>query len=160
MLLLVVIGVGYLAGKQKTLNESADTASVIGTTIGFGQQMHKVSLLAPKADYEVAIDQAYSRYASPEAIAGWKAAPQTAPGRETSSPWPQGIEILAYNEQADGSFVVTGNVNETDSTGGVVSKYPVTVTLQKIKGTWMVTKFERTAPVTSTSTSTNATSTQ
>lgn len=160
MLLVLVIGVGYLAGKQKTVNESADTASVVGTVIGFGQQMQKVSLLAPKTEFEVAVDQAYGRFASPEIIAQWKLNPDAAPGKKTSSPWPQDIEVLTYVAQADGSFVVTGNVNEMTSTGPA-GKYPVTLTLQKIKGTWLITSFTRdaVAPVTG-ATTTNATSTQ
>jgi len=146
VLLVLVIGGGYLAGKQQTTNESGDMASVIGTSIGFGQSLHKVSLLAPKTDVQVAIDQAYSRYVSPDLIAQWKENTATAPGQKTSSPSPQGIEILSTTKQSDGSYVVSGNVLEITSaestSGGTSSKYPITLTLQKIKGTWLITKVQ------------------
>ena len=160
MLLVLIVGVGYIAGKQKAANDSADVASVIGTSIGFGQSMHKVSLLAPQADYEVAVDQAYTKYASPDIIAQWKLNPSTAPGTQTSSPWPQGIEIISNEKQTDGSYVVQGNVLEVTSveaaSGGYSGKYPVTLTLQKIKGTWLITGYTRGAELPNT----NATSTQ
>jgi hypothetical protein len=146
VLLALVIGIGYLAGTQKTQSESADMASVIGTTVGFGQSLNKVSLLAPQNEFEVALDQAYSRYVSPDLIASWKVSPTLAVGRKTSSPWPDHIEILSYNTQSDGSYVVKGNVIEVTSDslkhGTYADKYPITLTFQKIKGTWLITSVE------------------
>ncbi len=145
VLLILVIGGGYLAGKQQSTNESGDNAAVIGTAIGFGQSMQKVSLQAPQADFEVALDQAYGRFVAPALITAWKAAPASAPGRKTSSPWPQNIEILSTTKQTDGTYVVKGNVLEVTShevsSGGYADKYPITLILQKIKGTWMIIDY-------------------
>ena len=53
VLLLLVVGVGYVAGTQKAVSESSDVATVIGTSIVFGQSLHKVSLQAPLSDFAV-----------------------------------------------------------------------------------------------------------
>ncbi|MDO8548107.1 MAG: hypothetical protein Q7R71_00325 [bacterium] len=145
LLVLVIVG-GYLAGKQKAVSESSDVATVIGTSIVFGQSLHQVSLQAPLSDFAVEVEQAYSRYVSPELIQQWKQNPASAPGQKTSSPWPQGIEVITADKQTDGSYIVTGNVvevtSEEVSSGGYSNKYPVTLTLQKIKGIWLITGYQ------------------
>ena len=99
------------------------------------------------------MDQAYNKYVASQLIEQWKQNPASAPGQKTSSPWPQGIEVLAADKQTDGSYVLTGNVVEVTSeevaSGGYADKYPVTLKFQKVKGTWLITGYQAGTEVTS-----------
>ena len=67
-----------------------------------------------------------------------------APGRVTSSPWPDRIEITSIVREAD-KYVVVGFVVEVTSievvNGGVAAKIPVRVVLEKREGRWFITEY-------------------
>ncbi|HVU75762.1 MAG TPA: hypothetical protein VHD38_02930 [Candidatus Paceibacterota bacterium] len=84
------------------------------TVESFGQELKQVSLMAPDAASQIA--DRYAPYTDPSLLDAWKSDPAHAPGRLTSSPYPDRIEIQSVASQGAG-YVVTGEVVEMTSTG-------------------------------------------
>jgi hypothetical protein len=113
---------------------------------GFGKRLREVSVLAPKEIAARAMDQAYSTYVAAPLLAGWKKNPEKAPGKRTSSPSPERIGISTVKANGRDAFVVTGKVilltAKERRDGGVFAANPVTMTLAKRQGRWMITAYE------------------
>lgn len=109
----------------------------------FGERLQIVSLLAPDAADQ--IQEQYAAFVSEDLLAAWAADPSSAPGRLTSSPWPDRIEISAVELQPDGSYLVTGSVIEVTSAeeanGGVAAQYPVEITVSQVESQWFITAW-------------------
>ncbi|HOQ09731.1 MAG TPA: copper amine oxidase N-terminal domain-containing protein, partial [Syntrophomonadaceae bacterium] len=71
-------------------NEQAVVSKLVAD---FGQRLKNVSLLAPDDVVTKSIKENYAEYVSPELLAQWQKDPANAPGRLTSSPWPERIDI-------------------------------------------------------------------
>ena len=116
----------------------------------FGDRMKQVSLLAPEADVAVSMDEHYAKFVHPETLAAWKADPANAPGRLTSSPWPDHIEIATSTRISDTEYRVDGVVVELTSDtalyGGQTTGYPVSVGLVWHDQQWMIRTFEHATP--------------
>ncbi len=117
---------------------SAEQAEVSNRVLSFGQQLKMVSLLSPTAQED--IDRVFGPYVSGALIAEWKTNVAASPARMVSSPWPDRIEVISAAEDANGTYLVMGSVVEVTS-DGIAASYPVTMTLQKINGVWMITGF-------------------
>ena len=158
ILLLVAVGgavlfaaayYGQFYGRDGTpfTDDSAKPAELV---VEFGEHLKKVSLLAPSDVVAKTMDEEYAEFVLPETLESWKNAPQSAPGRLTSSPWPDHIEI-STSTPTEGGYRVDGVVVELTSDtalyGGRTSSYGVTVLLEKQRGAWKISSFERTAPV-------------
>jgi hypothetical protein len=57
----------------------------------------------------------YSQFVSPALLAQWQSDPENAPGRVTSSPWPERIEIIDTEKLADSKYQVKGDIIEVTS---------------------------------------------
>jgi hypothetical protein len=112
---------------------------------GFGAQLKTVSLQSPFAVEE--IRENYSPYAAPGLLERWENDPSTAPGRLVSSPWPERIEITSLEKRPDGGYLVEGEIIEITSVelleGGAANKIPVTMTIEKIQGSWLITAYQQ-----------------
>jgi hypothetical protein len=84
------------------------------TVENFGKELQQVSLLAP--DVAAQIETHYGPYVDAGLLASWQADPSQAPGRATSSPYPDHIEIQSVAPQGAG-YVVSGEIVEMTSTG-------------------------------------------
>ncbi|QAT50457.1 hypothetical protein EQM14_12175 [Caproiciproducens sp. NJN-50] len=117
-------------------------AAVRDLVTGFGGQLQKVSLLAAKEAVASDMQKYYGEYVSPSLLKEWQSEPSSAPGRLTSSPWPDRIEILSVEKQADDAYDVTGEIIEktsADVSGGQQSgKQGIKLSVQKIGGRWMI----------------------
>lgn len=95
---------------------------------GFGKVLKNVSLLAPSDDIAKSMDDNYAQYVTPGLLTAWKADPSAAPGRLTSSPWPDRIEILSVEKSAAGDYALSGKIIEVTSTevqnGGAAATRP------------------------------------
>ncbi|HEX7651642.1 MAG TPA: hypothetical protein VF439_02915 [Candidatus Paceibacterota bacterium] len=146
VIVIVVIGaVIYEASAPGVATAPAANAdqAVRDAVTGFGKELQMVSLLAPDAGQTIQTD--YAPYVAPELLSVWVSDPAEAPGRTTSSPWPDHIDITSAALSADGSYAVAGNVIEMTSDevehGGSAGSYPVTMTLENRSGTWLITNF-------------------
>lgn len=123
--------------------DELDKKAVTDLVGEFGQKLKMVSLLAPKEIVVDSMKENYGGLVSPELLALWQKNPQNAPGRMVSSPWPERIDILSADKKPDLTYEVKGNIIEITSSeaehGGVAAKRPITLTVQKTDGHWLIT---------------------
>ena len=110
----------------------------------FGSKLQNVSLLAPSDLLSKSIKENYADFVSPTLLKEWMNNPQKAPGRMTSSPWPDRIEIRSIEKSAKNSFKVKGEVIEITSVekenGGIAGKQPLSLIVEKINNSWLINK--------------------
>ena len=83
--------------------EALEALEVRELVEGFGRRHALVSLVADKEIRDKAISGHFSYYASSELVKKWQKDPENAPGRLTSSPWPDRIEIDSLVKNEDGT---------------------------------------------------------
>jgi hypothetical protein len=149
---VVIVGgaIWYSQAHQKSSNLVGGEYAVAGITNAFGANLKMVSLLADKDDVAASMDIHYKPFVTPELLAEWKADPTLAPGRQTSSPFPDKIEVASVSKINSRTYKVTGNVlevaNGTKGSTQVVSVYPITLTYKNFDGTWLITELEKGQP--------------
>lgn len=121
---------------------SAEEIAVRARVIDFGRQLQKVPLTADKAIVAQAMDQNYGSFVDAALLTQWKASPKNAPGRLTSSPWPDRIEITAAQKNTDGTYTVAGEVVEMSSTGEG-DHHTIALTLQYMNGEWIIIRYDQ-----------------
>ena len=146
VVVIVLAGGWLLFGRPNADTAQADVRS---TVTEFGSQLQKISLLAPNAGDE--LGKTYAPYVDAALLAKWQADPSTAPGRETSSPWPDHIEITNVQKSDEGAYIVSGTLvlmtsNEVEH-GGNAGTAPVTITLHHEKGDWKIVEYSQGAYV-------------
>lgn len=122
-------------------SESEQTA-VRDLVTEFGKQLCKVSLQAPEQAVADDMQKYYGDYVAPSLLEKWKADPSSAPGKMTSSPCPDRIEILSVNRLAEDNYDVSGEMIETasaeSSDGSTPNKEEIKLSVKKIGGRWMI----------------------
>ncbi|MGE5422323.1 MAG: hypothetical protein ACM3QW_03595 [Ignavibacteriales bacterium] len=150
-ILLSVSLFGCGAGtKQGQVNNSpeqakaADKQAVTSQVQGFGKQLSMVSLTAPIDTVAKDMQKYYSPYVSSQLINIWAKDPLKAPGRLTSSPWPDRIDIQSTTIDSADTYKVNGNIIEITSaeksTGKAAAKRPITLQVKKINNRWLITE--------------------
>jgi hypothetical protein len=139
--LVVALGVyGYSTYKPAPTSVSNIEDSTVRAVVEhFGSLMKNVSLLAP--DASVQIQGQYAAYVAPELLAVWKANPESAPGRKTSSPWPEKINVVSIIPAGVGVYSVEANVVEfTNASGGPTpaAVYPTSMRVENRGGQWLI----------------------
>lgn len=147
IIIAIVVGIWVYYGQiNKNISDNAQARAVV---VAFGQRMQNVPLAATKEIAAAAIQNNYADYVTPQLLNAWLYDPTKAPGRSTSSPWPDRIEISSIAKNKDGDYVVVGNVVEITSVevenGGIADKYPVLLGLKKISDKWVIWLFTKTA---------------
>jgi hypothetical protein len=94
---------------------ACDTAAARATVERFGERLRDVSLLAPDSLVQQQIREAYAPYVTPGLLDIWVARPDSAPGRQVSSPWPERIAIDSVNPAGLRTCRVVGRVIYTTS---------------------------------------------
>jgi hypothetical protein len=76
----------------------------------FGSKIKNVSLLASNAPNQM--KKQYGPYVTSDLLRAWQAKPTDAPGRETSSPWPESLNVVSITpvNRVGDTFDVEGNV--------------------------------------------------
>lgn len=119
-----------------------DEEAVASLVEGFGGKLQTVSLQAPKDIVNKSMQENYGDFVSPALLAEWLSAPLNAPGRLTSSPWPDRIEILTIEKLSGYAYEVKGEIIEITSTekvsGGVAASRPITLVVEKIGNRWLI----------------------
>lgn len=145
VLFLLAIGliVSGCAGSQ-TANESNDDLTAVTNVVkSFGQNLQMVSLLEPTDQLKESMQENYGDYVSADLIEKWLADPQNAPGRLTSSPWPERIDILETPKISEDAYEVKGEIIEVTSTeqknGEAAAKRPITLKVERADDHWLIT---------------------
>lgn len=147
MYLWIVGAVLVLGGLVYSYIDSHPTGIIDGSHEGdvritiaqFGNQLNSVSLQSPMVAEE--IRRSYSPYVAPELLLKWMQDPSTAPGRATSSPWPDHIKVDTVVKNDVGSYDVMGRIILKTSTGdaGII---PVSLTVANLNGSFLITHYE------------------
>ncbi len=124
----LALAVGLAAGCGPTEEErAAAPAEAVLVVEQFGDRLKHVSLLAPADSVQDQIREQYGAYLTTLQLGGWLSDPASAPGRETSSPWPDRIEVRDAQPIGRTAFDVTGDiVYVTSVEGDVMLRTPVT----------------------------------
>jgi len=124
----------------------AEVQAVTTVVSEFGRKLRSVAVLAPKPIAAAAMDGAYANLVAHELLAAWKSNPETAPGKRTSSPSPERIDITSVKPAGRDAYVVSGKVilltAQERRSGGVFQANPVTLTVARQKGKWVITAYE------------------
>lgn len=127
-------------------NAAHDETSARQVVTQFGDALKDVSLLAPQDTVREEMDSAYGGIVDPALITSWLRDPQHAPGRLTSSPWPQGIEIASATRIGSTTYRVDGSLIDVSNEGGGIDEEPVetgrrpiSLTLESRAGRWIIT---------------------
>lgn len=135
---------GFYCWQNQKISEETQVREVV---LDFGKKLQFVPLTAETDIVAVAIKENYADFVSPELLLEWEKNPSQAPGRLTSSPWPERIEINSIIRASGGSYIVKGDVIEITSvevvSGGISNKYPVIIGVKKISGEWLISSFEK-----------------
>ena len=105
----------------------------------FGVRLKNVSLLA--ADAAAQMQAGYGNLVTAELLAQWQASPQNAPGRLTSSPWPERIEIETVTLVSNQEYRVAGTLVEATSDNPRANAYSVNITVSLVDGTWLISAY-------------------
>lgn len=128
--------------EEKQHTDESEATVISDLVKGFGGKLQFVSLLAPNEILEKNMREYYGDYVSPELIEKWINDPLNAPGRLTSSPWPDRIEILSIVKLSESEYEVRGEIIEITSTekesGEFANKRPITLIVKKLNNRWLI----------------------
>jgi hypothetical protein len=129
-------------GIEVKSSDEVDKKAVTAVIEGFGQKLQQVLLLSSSEDLKKSMDENYGGYVTPELLEKFLSSPENAPGRLTSSPWPDRIEIASAEKTSDGVYKVEGTIIEITSaeqgTVNAVAKRPITLEVKKAEGKWLI----------------------
>lgn len=130
----------YIGSHPTGIIDGSHEGDVRTTVAQFGNQLNSVSLQSPSVAEE--IRSSYGPYVTPELLAAWIQDPSTAPGRITSSPWPDHIAVDTVVKNESGSYDVLGRIILKTSTedAGII---PVSLTVANREGSYLITRYEQ-----------------
>lgn len=137
-LIVILIGVVLYMNDGFGINPSSSARSAVEE---FGTKLQSVSLLAPDATSTMA--SLYGSFVTPQLLEMWQASPKDAPGRVTSSPYPDHIEIAKISRQGSG-YIVNGTVVYMTS-DGEAGRAPVVIQVIPHDGEWLIAAYEEQA---------------
>ena len=126
-------------------NNEATVKSLVERVVeNFGKRLQLVSLLAPEEVLEQSIQENYSEFVSPTLLEQWLQDPVNAPGRLTSSPWPDCIVILDTEKVSEEAYEVKAEIIEITSieSDEIAAKRPLTLVVGKTDGKWLINKAD------------------
>lgn len=151
LLLIMIIIAGALlsacgdAGAEdgkEPISDNSEKEYISNLVHEFGTRLQKVSLQAPKEVLESNVRENYADYVSEELLDKWIKDPLEAPGRLTSSPWPDRIEIESIDKISEREYEVKGSIIEVTSTdiekGTFSAKRPVVIKVVKENDLWLI----------------------
>jgi hypothetical protein len=145
---LLVAGIVWYA-QNPVFNSSFRNGEQVVTdlTHQIGEDMQKISLLGPKDTVESDIERYYKPIVTPELYAIWKTDINLVPGRVTSSPYPQKIDITRTEKMSKTKYRIFGTVVEVANGAGdtteVAGTYPITITYSYLNGKWLISELEK-----------------
>jgi len=130
---------------EGTSGAGAQRQAVRTVVTDFGKRLRMVAVLAPKDIVGKAMDEAYSRFVAPDLLEAWKNDPERAPGKRTSSPSPERIDITSITAKGRDTYTVRGKVilltAQERREGGVFQANPVTITVAQQGQKWVITAY-------------------
>jgi hypothetical protein len=145
MVLLLVISVGmYFLFKPSTTSppNEADINAIYQVVGEFGARLKDVGLSDSKQNIITAVDFNLKRLITNRLYQEFVQDTSKVPGRTVSSPWPERIEIDSVQKLDGTSYTVNGKIIGMTSVemthGGNAGETPITLTLKRVNGTWLI----------------------
>jgi hypothetical protein len=145
MLSLSLLGCGQEKKDQQGTSQPNETAvkqTVSKLVEDFGGKLKMVSLLAPQDTVKQSMQENYANYVTPDLLSKWQKEPDNAPGRVSSSPWPDRIEIKSVQKLSVDRYEVKGEIIEITSTevgtDKSAARRPITCTVKKLAAGWRI----------------------
>jgi hypothetical protein len=146
LIVLIVIGALFINSFAPDRVDPQDEQEIRALVMNFGEGLKNVPLSAPSEATAQAISNEYSRFVTEDLLETWLQDPPQAPGRLTSSPWPDRIEIISVAKSGT-TYIVRGNIILMTSTevsqGGNAGTEPVLISVRKEDGMWRISDFRR-----------------
>lgn len=140
-ILVGVLALGACGAGDEEL--AANRAAAIEVVEAFGERIVHVSKLAPPDSVTDQIRDQYGPYVTTLLLGGWLSDPASAPGRETSSPWPAGLEVREATPVGGTAVDVVGEVlflNQVDA--APVLRKPVRLRVVRGQdGAWRISEW-------------------
>ena len=140
VVVLMALFITYSIRNGASSNNEVDDA--IKLVEEFGGTLKNVSLLAPRDLVIEAIKESYSPYVTDELLQKWINSPRSAPGKTTSSPWPQRIEVTEINRLSEDEYSIKGRIAEVTSTeaesGGAFAFRPIELIVRRVENKWLI----------------------
>lgn len=139
LILLIITGtaVYYI---QRAPNRSRDMSEVSKLVTTFANNEKNISLQAPATTTKMDIQLTYGQYVTDALLQEWRNDPVHAPGRLTSSPWPDHIVIDSISPQGAG-YVVSGRMILMSSTGPS-GEVPAVMIVVRENGAWKIAAYQ------------------
>ncbi|MFA5098720.1 MAG: hypothetical protein WC461_00675 [Candidatus Paceibacterota bacterium] len=134
--LVLLGGIFYLARPYFSSPKIDESVAVRAVVENFGYALKNVSLLSSTVAQD--IKKNYKDFVAPDLLMQWEADPSKAPGRLTSSPWPDEIVIADIRQFGSGAYDVSGKIIDMTSTGMSGSR-AVEIGVVKFGDKWLIT---------------------
>jgi len=126
----------------------ADAAAATRAAEVFGAQLKLIPLNAEKEVVVESMDRYYAPLVEATLLTRWENDIANAPGRLTSSPWPEKLEVEKVTRTFGGEYRIEGRIVEVTSVeqaaeGGEARSYPVTLTMQKAGEKWVLVQYKQ-----------------
>ncbi|MCC6198620.1 hypothetical protein IT401_00140 [Candidatus Nomurabacteria bacterium] len=135
------------AGKealQQELAAGTDKQVIRVQVEGFGSVLKNVSLLSPNASQDIA--RVYKPYLSRSLWSSWSSHPETAAGREVSSPWPERIDVVDISQLSVDDYTVRAVLvmmtSEEVSSGGDAGTASIVMNVIREDGVWKIDSYD------------------
>jgi orotate phosphoribosyltransferase-like protein len=144
VLLLVISIVGFFLYRApiRSLPNAADINAIYQVVGEFGARLKDVVITTSDQDVITAVDFNLKQLITGRLYQVFVQDKIRIPGRYVSSPWPERIEIASVQMLDSGFYTVNGSqIVMTDDTlahGGNAGETPITLTLKKVNGAWLV----------------------
>lgn len=140
--LVVLMALFIIYSIKNEGSSNNDNDEVIRLVEDFGGTLKNVSLLAPRDLVIQAIKENYSPYVTDELLQKWMNSPRSAPGKTTSSPWPQRIEVTEIDRLSEDEYSIKGRISEVTSTeaesGGAFAFRPIDLIVRRVENKWLI----------------------
>lgn len=132
----------FLAGWPTALEDGDAARAVVEE---FGAKMQNVNILGDKTMAADAIAREYGPLITPTLLSLWQQDPTLAPGRITSSPWPDHIQITSLERENRSKYVIEGDIVEVSNEAGLAEtkeavRRPSVFTVEKDGGAWKISE--------------------
>lgn len=128
--------------RMRTAEPAEDAAEIAALVEEFGRKLQTVSLLAPQDVLEESMENTYGNLVVPELLEAWLENPSSAPGRLTSSPWPDRIEIDRITKLSSTAYEVQGEIIEITSTEldstAIAGKRRIILVVTRVPNRWLI----------------------
>lgn len=153
-LILIILGIVVATGifvytrpKEPTVEQIVvqEQRAVEDMVLAFGQQLKNVPLTASQEILSASLKKEYETTVAPALLTRWIQGPKNAPGRATSSPWPERIEIKSMEKVGDYYEIVADIVEMTSAEveGGTESgRTAVYLTAALVNSKWQVVEYQ------------------